>query len=67
MEQPVSSGYDPPVKQKLTRLAGRTKTLFARSNPIVLTSPMDASRKWFATPPLWHIEAVGGVHIIKAA
>jgi hypothetical protein len=27
---------------------------------------MDASRKRFATPPLWHIEAVGGVHIIKA-
>jgi hypothetical protein len=27
---------------------------------------MDASRKWFATPPLWHIGAVGGVHLIKA-
>lgn len=31
------------MKQKLTRLAGRTNTFFARSNPIVLTSDMDAS------------------------
>jgi hypothetical protein len=63
MEQPVSSGYNPPVKQKLTRLAGRTNTLFARSTPIVLTSPMDASLKWCSTPPLWHTKAVGGVHM----
>src|SRR5918995_229706 len=41
------------------------KTAFARSRPIVLTSPTDAS---FAvvcsTPPLWHLDAVGGVHTI---
>src|SRR4028118_1880587 len=36
------------------------KTLFARSMPIVLTSPMDASLKWCSTPPLWHTKAVGG-------
>src|SRR5258707_13700255 len=37
------------------------KTVFARSSPIVLTSPTDAS---FAvvcsTPPLWHFDAVRG-------
>src|SRR5919112_5026614 len=41
------------------------KIAFARSRPIVLTSPTDAS---FAvvcsTPPLWHLDAVGGVHPI---
>jgi hypothetical protein len=40
MEQPVSSGYIPPVKQKLTRLAGRTKTFFAISRPMVAISGM---------------------------
>jgi formylmethanofuran dehydrogenase subunit E len=30
-------------------------TLFAKSKPIVLTSPIDASLKWCSsTPPLWH-------------
>ena len=28
--------------------------------PIVLTSSMDASLWWSATPPLWHVDAVGG-------
>src|SRR3954453_20741979 len=36
------------------------KTLFARSKPIVLTCPMDASLEWCSTPPLWHTKAVGG-------
>src|SRR4051812_20115291 len=34
--------------------------LFARSKPIVLTCPMDASLEWRSTPPLWHTKAVGG-------
>src|SRR3954447_21650278 len=36
------------------------KMLFARSKPIVLTCPMDASLEWCSTPPLWHTKAVGG-------
>src|SRR3954462_11104069 len=34
--------------------------LFARSKPMVLTLPMDASLEWCSTPPLWHTKAVGG-------
>src|SRR3954469_21376639 len=34
--------------------------LFARSKPIVLTCPMDASLTGYSTPPLWHTKAVGG-------
>jgi hypothetical protein len=30
----------------------------------VITSDTDASLKWCSTPPLWHIDAVGGVHPI---
>src|SRR3954454_4945135 len=30
------------------------------SNPMMLTSDTDASLKWYQTPPLWHIDAVGG-------
>jgi hypothetical protein len=26
----------------------------------VITSDTDASLKWCSTPPLWHIDAVGG-------
>src|SRR5215203_28849 len=41
----------------------------ARSRPTVLTWFMDASwsglLEWALTPPLWHAEAVGGVHTIK--
>jgi len=34
----------------------------------VITSDTDASLKWCSTPPLWHIDAVGGVHpIINSA
>jgi hypothetical protein len=36
----------------------------AISRPIVITSDTDASLKWCSTPPLWHIDAVGGVHPI---
>lgn len=43
MEQPVLQAISPPVKRKLTRLAGRMNAFFARSNPIVLISNMDAS------------------------
>jgi transposase len=27
---------------------------------MVLTSVTDASLRWFSTPPLWHVDAVGG-------
>src|SRR6202011_3121363 len=30
------------------------------SRPIMITSDTDASLKWCSTPPLWHIDAVGG-------
>ena len=36
------------------------KTCLAISRPIMLTSDTDASLKWCSTPPLWHIDAVGG-------
>jgi hypothetical protein len=36
------------------------KACFAISNPIVLTSAMDASSSGVLTPPLWHIDVVGG-------
>ncbi len=32
----------------------------AKSKPIEVTSVTDASSRWFTTPPLWHIDAVGG-------
>src|SRR3954451_13030914 len=35
-------------------------TFLARSNPIVLTSVTDASLQGLLTPPLWHLDAVGG-------
>jgi hypothetical protein len=31
----------------------------------VITSDTDASIKWCSTPPLWHIDATGGVHPIS--
>jgi hypothetical protein len=36
------------------------KTRFAISNPIVLACPMDAPSSGWSTPPLWHVDAVGG-------
>jgi hypothetical protein len=36
------------------------KTYLAISRPIMITSDTDASLKWCSTPPLWHIDAVGG-------
>jgi hypothetical protein len=42
----------------------RLKTRFAMSNPIVLACPTDASSSGWSTPPLWHVDAVGGVHPI---
>src|SRR5258708_3055937 len=36
----------------------------AISKPIVLTTSTDASLECCSTPPLWHIDAVGGVHPI---
>jgi hypothetical protein len=41
-------------------------TSFARSNPIVLTSPTDASFKWSSTPHFGTSMPSGGVHAIKA-
>ncbi len=35
-------------------------TCLARSRPMVLTSSTDASLRWSSTPPLWHVDAVGG-------
>jgi hypothetical protein len=32
----------------------------AMSRPIVVTSDTDASLSGVSTPPLWHIDAVGG-------
>jgi hypothetical protein len=36
------------------------KARFAISNPIVLACPTDASSSGWSTPPLWHVDAVGG-------
>src|SRR4051795_13256144 len=37
----------------------------ARSSPTVLTMVHGRLLKWALTPPLWHAEAVGGVHTIR--
>src|SRR5215207_11704128 len=37
----------------------------ARSRPTVLTWFMGRLLEWALTPPLWHAEAVGGVHTIR--
>jgi len=41
------------------------KTFFAKSKPMVVAFRRDASFEWSSTQPLWHIDAVGGVHSIR--
>ena len=74
MEQSVSSGQIPPVKQKLRRLTGRTKTRFAMSTPTMVCiisdlpgcSPrMVSGRRPYHLPPVVHDPLVALLRKLK--
>jgi len=66
MEQSVSSGQIPPMKKKLGRITGRTKTRFATSTPTTLISMRKMPLGQFRIPQPYNSLQVGGVHTISS-
>lgn len=64
MERALSGDLRSRVLKASAEGMSARKTFLARSRPMVLISVMGASSEWLRTPPLWHIDAAGGVHPI---